>query len=326
MMFALRFDFRNPPIGATSMAERYAAALDMVEWADQRGCVNVTVSEHHGSADGYLPSPLPMVAAMAQRATNVRFTVAAIIAPFHDPLRLAEDVCVVDNLTQGRLDLIVAAGYAREEFEMFDVAMNQRPARVTEAVTTLKAAFAGAPFEYRGRTVQVTPPPYRPGGPQVRMGGASEPAARRAARIGDGFMPTEPHVWDWYRDEMITLGKPDPGPFAGGDTSVVAIAEDAEKGWDQLAPFFLHEMNAYGAWQAQDDTANGYRIVDDVDALRATGQYRVVTPDELVSQLQAAPIPFAMFHPLVGGTPPELAWESLRLFEREVLPEFASPR
>jgi alkanesulfonate monooxygenase SsuD/methylene tetrahydromethanopterin reductase-like flavin-dependent oxidoreductase (luciferase family) len=325
MMFALRFDFRNPPIGGTSMAERYAAALDMVEWADELGCVNVTVSEHHGSADGYLPSPLTMVAAMAQRAANVRFTVAALIAPFHDPLRLAEDVCVVDNLTQGRLDLIVAAGYAREEFAMFDVPMNQRPARVTEAVTTLKAAFSGAPFEYRGRMVQVTPPPYQPGGPQVWMGGASEPAARRAARLGDGFMPTEPQVWDWYRDEMVKLGKPDPGPFAGGDTSVVAIAEDAEKGWDQLAPFFLHEMNAYGAWQAQDDTANGYRMVEDTDALRAAGQYRVVTPDEFVSQMQAAPFPFALFHPLVGGTPPELAWESLRLFEREVLPAFPSP-
>jgi hypothetical protein len=65
--------------------------------------------------------------------------------------------------------------------------------------------------------------------------------------------------------------------------------------------------------------------VEDTDALRATGQYRVVTPDEFVSQLQAAPFPFAMFHPLVGGTPPELAWESLRLFEREVLPAFPSP-
>jgi hypothetical protein len=152
------------------------------------------------------------------------------------------------------------------------------------------------------------------------MGGASEPAARRAARIGDGFMPTEAHVWEFYRDEMLTLGKPDPGPFMGGDTSVVALAEDADKGWTDLSPFFLHEMNAYGAWQAQDDTANGYRLVDDTDALRATGQYRVVTPDAYVAELKAAPFAFAMFHPLCGGVPPERAWESLRLFEHEVLP------
>ena len=322
MLFALRFDFRNPPIAGTTMAERYAAALDMVEWADALGCVNVTVSEHHGSADGYLPSALPMIAAMGQRAKNVRFTIAALIAPFHDPLRLAEDVAVVDNLTNGRLDLYVAAGYAREEFAMFDVPMNERPKRVTETVTTLKAALTGEPFEYRGRTVQVTPAPCQPGGPKVMMGGASEPAARRAARIADGFMPTEPHVWQWYQDEMLKLGKPDPGPFPGGDTSVVALAEDADKGWEAMAPFFLHEMNAYGAWQAQDDTANGYRMVEDTDALRATGQYRVLTPDQFVAEQQAAPFAFAMFHPLCGGMPPTLAWDSLKLFEHEVLPAF----
>ena len=236
MLFALRFDFRNPPIAGTTMAERYNAALDMVEWADGLGCVNVTVSEHHGSADGYLPSALPMIAAMGQRTKNVRFTVAALIAPFHDPLRLAEDVAVVDNLTNGRLDLYVAGGYVPEEFAMFDVPMNERPKRVTEVVKTLKAALTGEPFEYRGRTVQVTPAPAQPGGPKVMMGGASEPAARRAARIADGFMPTEAHVWQWYQDEMLQLGKPDPGPFPGGDTSVVALAEDVDKGWATMSP------------------------------------------------------------------------------------------
>ena len=133
-------------------------------------------------------------------------------------------------------------------------------------------------------------------------------------------MPTEPHVWEWYRDEMLVLGKADPGPFVGGDTGVVALADDADKGWDELSPFFLHEMNAYGAWQAQDDTANGYRMVEDTDALRATGQYRVVTPDAFIREQQAAPFAFAMLHPLCGGVPPEVAWRGLRLFETEVLP------
>src|SRR4051812_36321824 len=133
----------------------------MAEWADRLGCVNIAVSEHHGSADGYLPSPLPMLAAMAARTTNVHFMVAALIAPFYDPLRLAEDMVVLDHLSKGRIDLIVAAGYVHEEFAMYDVAMNERAQRVTEVVTTLKSAFTGEPFDFRGRTVQVTPPPYR---------------------------------------------------------------------------------------------------------------------------------------------------------------------
>jgi alkanesulfonate monooxygenase SsuD/methylene tetrahydromethanopterin reductase-like flavin-dependent oxidoreductase (luciferase family) len=322
MLFAMRFDFRNPAFAGTSPADRYEAALEMAEWADERGCVMIAVSEHHGSADGYLPSPLPIVAAMAARTRNIRIGVAALIAPFYDPLRLAEDAIVLDHLSRGRVDLIVAGGYVREEFAMYGVPMNERVKRVTETVQTLKAAFTGEPFEYRGRTVRVTPAPYTPGGPRIVLGGSSDAAARRAARIADGFMPSIPEVWDAYRDEVQVLGGPDPGPSPIGDNRTVALAEDAEKGWAQMEPFFLHETNAYGVWQAQDDVGSPYRTVDDGEALRATGQYAVLTPSQYVEELRAAPFPFAFFHPLCGGMPIDLAWESLRLFEREVAPTF----
>jgi alkanesulfonate monooxygenase SsuD/methylene tetrahydromethanopterin reductase-like flavin-dependent oxidoreductase (luciferase family) len=322
MLFALRFDLRNPPIAGTTMAERYACALDIAEWADGLGCVNIAVSEHHGSPDGYLPSPIPMLAAMAARTTNVRFMIAALIAPFHDPLRLAEDLITVDILSGGRVDLVVAGGYVHEEFAMFGVPMNERGRRVTETVTTLKAAFSGEPFEYRGRTVHITPAPSRPGGPSISLGGSSEPAARRAARIADGFIPSVPEIWEFYRDEVQRLGRPDPGPSPIGPNKVVALAEDAEAGWEQMAPIFLHETNAYGTWQAQDDVAAPFHSVGNVDELRATGQYRVLTPDDFVAEMKAAPFAFALFHPLCGGMPPDLAWSSLRLFEHEVLPAF----
>jgi alkanesulfonate monooxygenase SsuD/methylene tetrahydromethanopterin reductase-like flavin-dependent oxidoreductase (luciferase family) len=322
MLFGLRFDFRNPDFAGTTMAERYAAALDMAEWADRLGCVNITVSEHHGSADGYLPSPIPMLAAMAARTTNVHFLVGALIAPFHDPLNLAEDMIVLDHLSRGRIDLIVAGGYVHEEFAMFDVPMNERGKRVTETVVTLKAAFTGQPFEYRGRTVRVTPAPFRPGGPTITLGGSSKVAARRAARIADGFIPSVPGVWEFYRDEVVRLDRPDPGPSPIGENCVVALADDTEKGWERMAPFFLHETNSYGLWQAQDDIASPFHVVPDADQLRASGQYRVMTPDQFVVEQKASPFPFALFHPLCGGMPIELAWSSLLLFEHDVLPAF----
>jgi alkanesulfonate monooxygenase SsuD/methylene tetrahydromethanopterin reductase-like flavin-dependent oxidoreductase (luciferase family) len=323
MLFGLRFDFRNPDMAGTTMADRYAAALDITAWADRLGCVNITVSEHHGSPDGYLPSPIPMVAAMAARTQNVRFMIAALIAPFHEPLRLAEDLVVLDILSKGRVDVIVAGGYVHEEFAMFDVPMSERAKRVVETVTTLKAAFTGEPFDHRGRTVQITPPPFRPGGPTILLGGSSEPAARRAARIADGFIPSVPDVWEFYRDEVQKLGRPDPGPSAIGENKVVALAEDPDRGWEQMAPYFLHESNAYGVWQAQDDVASPFHTVHDVDQLRATGQYRVLTPEQFVDELKASPFPFALFHPLCGGMPIDLAWSSLRLLERDVLPAFS---
>lgn len=319
-MFGLRFDFRNPEWAGVVAADRYAAGLDMVEWADRLGCVSVTVSEHHASPDGYLPSPLPMLAAMAARTDNVRFMVAALLAPFYDPIRLAEDMVVLDHLSRGRVDLIVGAGYVRSEFDMYGVPVSDRVKRVVETVRVLKSAFSGEPFDYRGRTVQVTPGPYRPGGPAVLMGGSSEAAARRAARIGDGFLPTAPEVWPAYRDEVMRLGRPDPGPCPTGETQTMALAEDPDRAWREMGPFFLHENNAYGRWLIDNDGVGPYVPVDDIDQLRESGRYRIVTAEQYVQELRAAPFPFAMFHPMCGGMPPALAWESLHLFEKSVLP------
>jgi len=325
VLFGMRFDFRNPAFAGTSVADRYATALEMAQWADGLGCVSIAVSEHHGSPDEYLPSPVPMLAAMAARTGNVRLMVAALIAPFYDPLRLAEDLLVLDNLSRGRVDLIVAGGYVREEFAMYGISMAERAERVTALVATLKDAFTGEPFEYRGRTVHLTPAPFRPGGPAIILGGSSEAAARRAACIADGFIPSVPDVWDFYRDEVRRLGRPDPGPCPVPSNQVVALAEDPEAGWTAMAPYFLHEMNAYGTWQAQDGVATPYRRMEDTEELRESGQYRVVTPEQFVAEQLAAPFPFAMLHPLCGGMPMDLAWSSLELFERRVLPAFRQP-
>jgi alkanesulfonate monooxygenase SsuD/methylene tetrahydromethanopterin reductase-like flavin-dependent oxidoreductase (luciferase family) len=321
--FALRFDFRNPPVAGTAMADRYAAALDMAEWADGLGAVAITLSEHHGSADGYLPSALTMAAAMAARTRNARLVIAAVVAPLHDPLRLAEEAAVVDLISGGRLDLCLVNGYVASEFTMFGEDITKRAARTTETVAALRGAWAGGPFEYRGRTVQVTPTPAQPGGPKISLGGSTEPAARRAARIADGFMPSNPGIWECYRDEMVKLGRDDPGPYPGGGTDFVHLSHDPDAGWATIAPFAMHEVNAYGTWMAEAGTgaAGGYVPAADSEALRATGQYRVITPEDMVVELKAkGPFGFAALHPLMGGIPPEVAWESLRLFEHEVLP------
>jgi alkanesulfonate monooxygenase SsuD/methylene tetrahydromethanopterin reductase-like flavin-dependent oxidoreductase (luciferase family) len=322
-LFGLRFDMRMPVTAPGTRAERYRAAIDMAEWADSLGFVTVVLSEHHGSPDGYLPSPLPMAAAMAARTENVRINIAAMISSFHDPLRLAEDVAVVDLISGGRLDLVLANGYVASEFEMFGAPLAGRAARTTELVETLKKAWTGEPFEYRGRTVQVQPTPAQPGGPPIMLGGSVEAAARRAARIADGFMPSTGDIWGFYVDEMAKLGKPDPGPHMGGDTSVTVVASDPDEGWTELAPYAMHEVNAYGEWSADAGlgAANGFEPCASADELRATGQYRVITPAELVEELTVkGPFGFQMLHPLVGGCPPELAWKGLKLIETEVIP------
>jgi alkanesulfonate monooxygenase SsuD/methylene tetrahydromethanopterin reductase-like flavin-dependent oxidoreductase (luciferase family) len=325
MLFSLRFDFRNPGFAGTPMADRYAASLEMAEWADEHGCLTIGTCEHHGSPDGYIPSPIVIFSAIAARTKNVRLIIAALLAPFHDPLRLAEDLCVLDNVSKGRLDVIIAGGYNREEFEMFDRPIKDRPKHVVEVVQTLRGAFSGEPFAYRGRTVHVTPPPYRPGGPTIIMGGSSEGAARRAARHGAPFVPSMAHTWDFYRDELVKLGQPDPGPSPFPEKqTLIFVTTDVDKAWERHAPYLLHDTNAYGEWQAQDNTDSPYRKVADVDELRSRGLYTFLTPGELIADLKGSDAePSIQMHPMCGGIPPELAWESLHLLEREVLPEFS---
>lgn len=320
MLFMLRFDLRNPAFAGVDLSDRYDAMLDMAQWADERGALAVTLSEHHGSEDSYLPSPLTMAAAVAARTSNVAIAIAALIAPFYDPIRLAEDLAVVDRLSRGRLNVILAGGYARHEFEMFGVPSSERAARVEETVETLRAAWTGEPFEYQGRTIQVRPTPAQAGGLSITLGGSSEPAARRAARIGDGFVPSDLACWEFYRDECLQLGKDDPGPGRAGDTAdVVVLAEDPERAWPVLGPHFLHECNAYGQW-APAAGDNRYEPVQDIDEIRAAGQYRILTPDEWAVELQEeGEFPMAKLHPMVGGIPPKLAWDHLHLFEESFL-------
>lgn len=321
--FIMRFDFRNPAMSGTTMSERYRAGLEMAEWADRLGFVTLVLSEHHGSDDGYLPSTLPMAAAIAARTKNIRIRIGLTVAAFHDPLRLAEDATVVDNISGGRLDLVVGAGYLPSEFDMFGVPVKERVKRTVETIETLRAAWTGKPFEFRGRTVQVTPAPHTPGGPPLELGASSEPAARRAARLGIGLMATDAKTWEFYRDETIKLGRPDPGGYLSGTSGFVHLAEDVEAGWKEIAPFAMHETNAYGKWLAAGGPgmADAYRQVDTYDELRALGQYRVLTPDEYVAELkEREPLAIGLLHPLMGGIPPEIAWRALRLLEHEVIP------
>ena len=98
------------------------------------------------------------------------------------------------------------------------------------------------------------------------------------------------------------------------------LAEDPEAAWDELLPYFLHDMNTYGAWLEAAGMQGPYRTMT-ADELRDSGSYRVVSPATLVEELRAmGDFAFTMLHPMVGGIPPEQAWASLRLYDEQVLP------
>jgi alkanesulfonate monooxygenase SsuD/methylene tetrahydromethanopterin reductase-like flavin-dependent oxidoreductase (luciferase family) len=325
-VLVMRFDLRNPGFAGVSATERYAAALDMCGWAEEHGAMAVVLSEHHGSDDGYLPSALTMAAAVAARTERVQIWVSAVAAPLHDPLHLAEQATVVDLISGGRLTVVLANGYVPDEFALFDVPLAERAARTTEAVEVLRASRTGEPFPFRGRTVRLTPPPEGPpgrAGPTVWLGGSGPAAARRAARIADGFQPSNPEAWEVYRAERLAMGKRDPGGYLAQPTGFLHVAHDPDAAWAAIRPHARHEAESYGRWAAAAgmDGATGYRAPtdDDVDALRDEGRYRVLTPAALRAELADEPDAVLVLNPMMGGLPPALAWEGLHLLAAEVL-------
>ncbi len=324
-MFGIRYDLRRPDFCKSTSAELAQTAIEQCAWADERGFMSVTLSEHHGSPDAYLPSPLVLGAAIAARTQNLRIVIAALIAPLHDPVRLAEDLAVLDVVSQGRVIPVVSGGYVESEFAAFGKQLSDRKRVMDGIVPFLEKAWSGEPFEHEGRTVRVLPRPVQQPRPPIFMGGASAPAARRAARFADAFMPTTPEIYQHYRDECVKLGKPDPGEPPQATANFTFVAEDPDAAWARIAPHAMHEMNAYGAWAQASGTTTGYERVEDPEVLRAGGQYAIYTPDELIAKAQQlGPMGTVLLHPLMGGLDVDLSWECLQLVESKVLPALRS--
>lgn len=173
----------------------YAEALDLAVDAERLGFDSVWTSEHHFLDDGYLPSVLPLSSAIAARTERVVVGTALLLAPLHEPIRVAEDAAVVDLISGGRLILGVGLGWRGEEFDGFGIPMADRAARLEDSITVYRQAWSGEIVTRGGRLrypgVPVRPRPARPGGPPIWIGAMSEPAIRRAGRLGDGFMATE---------------------------------------------------------------------------------------------------------------------------------------
>src|SRR5262249_18669999 len=110
MELVVSYDMRAPAFGAPAR-ELYAAALDQAQWADGLGFDTVGLGEHHGSPDGYNPSPLVLAAAMGARTKRIRLRTSVLLAPLYDPIKLAEDAAVAPLATGGRLLLGIGGGY-----------------------------------------------------------------------------------------------------------------------------------------------------------------------------------------------------------------------
>lgn len=325
----LDFDLRHPAhLGATGPST-FAAALDIIEWADGVGFERVGFGEHHQSEDGYLPCPLVFAAAVGARTSRIRVRISVLLAALYDPLRLAEEVAVADLCTGGRLDLALGVGYVEDDFDAFGADFRRRGRTLDELVPFLRRAWTGEPFEFRGTTVRVTPRPHQDPMPIFLGGGAARASIERAARLGDGFFPPGmQRPWEAYRRLRIEMGEPDPGEWAPrGPIFLWITNDDIDRTWNRLAPHIRHQIDSYAQWTTKGlGRATGpYIPTEDIQSIRQSGAYRVVTPDEAIALAEELG-PAGEFHlnPLLAGIDPVEARRMLDTFEREVLPHIGT--
>jgi alkanesulfonate monooxygenase SsuD/methylene tetrahydromethanopterin reductase-like flavin-dependent oxidoreductase (luciferase family) len=321
--FTLHYDFRAPEF-ASSAAEVYAAALEQCAWADGVGFERVVISSHHGCDDDYGPAPLIAATAIAARTRSMRLR-PVVTLPLYHPLHVAEEVAVLDLISGGRAELLLAAGYRPAEFAMFGHTMAERGALMEEGVQALRKAWTGEPFDFRGERVLVRPRPLQRPEPPIAIGGYSRAAARRAARLGVSFAPmplsgAEEH----YAQACAEFGRRPPTPARPARWMFLHVTEDPDAAWHQLAPHLLHVNNSYARWMAEAGTSPVYSGADSVDELRGNWAFQIVTPDECIAL--ARDVDAVMVDPLFGGLPPALAWESLELIAKRVIPAFRPVR
>src|SRR5260221_879261 len=252
--FGLWYDSRNPEQWHQPADRLYREILDQIAWGENNGFDDVWLAEHHFIDDGYLPSILPAAAAISARTESIRIACGVLLMPFHNPIRLAEDIATVDIISGGRFELGVGIGFKREEFAGFGVSSKERGARTDQALDIIRRALAGETITFKSaffdfQNVRVTPEPIQKPHPPIWLGGFTPAALRRAARYGDGF--TVPgatrDVYDQYAAELKKQNRPTENIRFASAFWCLIVSNDPEKTFAEAADHLIDQSNNYSA-------------------------------------------------------------------------------
>lgn len=328
------FTGQIPAGSGRSVNQEYSDYLALVRLVEAEGLDSAWVSEHHFSEDAYLPSLLPLLAAFAAVTERIELGTGVVLAPFHDPIRLAEDFAVVDQLSGGRVICGLGIGWREEEFRAFNIDVSTRTRRLREIVEILRLAwneerfdFSGKHYSYAG--ISVTPKPARV--PPILIGGFVDEAIRRAGRIGDGYISSRAQpdrvaqAFEMAAEERAKAGH-DGEPIVGLLQNAF-VTEDPERDWPMVRAGIGHQLGVYAGWRAGTDVPGRALEVmpPDETTIRDTTAYGA--PDEVVSFLkpivdvlaryEQAHLILRLHYPGMDAAP---AARAIELLAREVVP------
>jgi alkanesulfonate monooxygenase SsuD/methylene tetrahydromethanopterin reductase-like flavin-dependent oxidoreductase (luciferase family) len=343
MRFGLMFSCQAPPAMGVRFHEPYADLLRCLPRAEELGYESAFMASHHVQPDGFCPSPLVAMAGAAAVTGRMRIGTGILLLPLYAPLKLAEDVAVLDNLSGGRVVFGVAPGYVNEEFAAHGVPREERHARFEEALDLITTAWAGERFSFAGSffTVpecEVTPTPLQQPHPPIWYGVSGRRSLGRAARRGCVVLASPRHGLAELKEQYAVYEQAcrEAGTTIGERPVMreVFVAETATRAEELAAPavtYLFREL--YGAKSAAGDrvlrTDEGAVVTDTsmVDFDHFKSRYVIGDPDFAIRELKryedelgATEIICWMHVPGIRG---EDAMRSVELFAREVMPAFS---
>lgn len=343
MQFGIYLNTQAPPDGSR-LAQVYYELFETVALAEDLGFDLCFLPEHHQQPDGYLPSPFVMAAAIASRTSRIRIATGIHILPLWHPLRVAEDVAVLDVLSGGRFVLGAGLGLVEREFHQFGIDLRTAVSRFEEQLEIIRRAWRPAPVTFHGQhfdldEVPVTPRPGQADLPII-LGGMSDRSVERAGRLGDGWLTDPLHsitsLERWaglYRAAALSSGR----------TAQVWlqrdcwVAEDTDTVVQDWAPWLVEDWRFYfqlglfssGRFNpAAEPWIADVRVPEDINYdMLAPDRVLAGSPEEVTVSLASAqerlnPDVVALRFRYPGGPSHTATLGAIRRFGERVLPQF----
>lgn len=329
MRVSFTMDFRNP------LHEPWRQYWDDRLWlmteAAAMGFDQLLVQEHFFTTDGYGPSVPVFQTILIERTKSVRIGTHTYILPLHHAVQLAQETAVLDQLSEGRLDVCVGAGHNPAEYLALGYSPKSRPSRMEEGLTVLKLAWRGEPFSYKGRYYNfedliVTPPTYQKPSPPLWVAATSAAAAERAGRHGAHLhaASAEPALYEAYFQGVSAAGL-DPAAMRLSNAYCITVTdEDPEKHWQRYRDLHFQRWDFYRKIrEAMGDEAlnTGMPAPEAYRAFDLVGTSEVVL-NTMRGLVGALPLTDIVLSNTAGGIPARSeAYRNLKAIAEQVLPE-----
>jgi alkanesulfonate monooxygenase SsuD/methylene tetrahydromethanopterin reductase-like flavin-dependent oxidoreductase (luciferase family) len=243
------------------MADVYAETIDLIAYAEDLGFDYVMLTEHHFVRDGYSPSYAPIAAAVAARTKKIRIVSYVLLLPFHNPLRLAEDIAVADLISNGRVELGVGAGYRKEEYDGFGLDRSRRGSMMDEGCEVMLKAWTEENWSFAGKhwtfnNVTMSPTAVQTPHPRLWISARAPAPARRAARfraplqlppIQDVGLEAERESYDVYAQGLRAQGA-DPADFPVMGMFGGVVTDDLAATGAAMGEAVRWKRELYAAW------------------------------------------------------------------------------